>query len=342
MIKRLIPIILISVLNIGEVRAEEQKTITLDEVFKSVENTYPSVIISKKDRLIADHKLLASQGSFDTVFNAKGEARPLGYYQNGSYDVYVEQPTTLWGSNFFSGLKIGGGKYATYEGKNETNDLGEIRTGFEIPLLKDGITDRRRTNIVQAEIKQYESDMKIIKKLIESKQNASQKYWKWVSTGQIYKIQEDILYIAQNRDKSLLESSKLGQIANIESVENKRVIFQRQSSLVSAERSLQTAAMDLSIYLRNSSGETLVPELINLPTKIEEINILSQIDLKKDIDTAINNNPEIKIIQAMIKQAESELKYLENQNLPEIDFSLAISQDFGKGSKTRDQAVLDT
>lgn len=82
MIRRLIPVILISILNVAQVKAEEKKTITLDDVFKSVENTYPSVIITKKDRLIADHKLLYTQGSFDTVFNAKGEARPLGYYQN--------------------------------------------------------------------------------------------------------------------------------------------------------------------------------------------------------------------------------------------------------------------
>lgn len=320
----------------------QNSTLTLDKVFKSVEEFYPSVIIAKKDRLIADHKLLSNQGSFDTSINAKGEARPLGYYQNGSYDIYLEQPTTIWGSNFFGGFKIGGGKYASYEGKNETNNLGEFRTGFEIPILKDGATDRRRTNIIQSEIKQYESDMKIFKKIIESKQVASQKYWKWVSTGKAYKIQKDFLNIAKNRDLSLQESSKLGQIANIESIENKRAIFQRESLLVSFERSFQLASMDLSIYLRNEKGDLLIPKLEEIPDKIDSLVYFDEINLDKDIEKAINNNPEIKIIQTMIKQAEAELKYLENQNLPEIDFSFALSQDFGSGSKNKEPLVLDT
>ncbi len=337
-----IKVILLTTLLTLPVRAEELKVLTLEKVFESVESAYPSVLLARKDTTIANNKLLSLQGSFDTMVNLKGEARPLGYYQNGAYDVFVEQPTTLWGSSFFGGFKIGGGKYASYEGKNETNELGEFRTGLEIPLLKDGLTDRRRTNIAQAEIKQYEAEMKVFKKLIESKQIASQKYWKWVSTGKVYKIQKDILTIALERDKSLLDSANLGQIPPIESTENKRVIFQREGSLLSAERSLQQASSELSIYYRNDKGLPFIPSLENMPDKLLDQDLVSTIKLEEDIKKAFQKHPELKIITLNLQQAELELKYLDNQNLPEIDFSLAISQDLGKGSKTRDPFVMDT
>ncbi|RYX99501.1 hypothetical protein EON78_03540, partial [bacterium] len=272
----------------------EKSTLTIEDVYQSVDQTYPQINIARQERVIADSKLLASQGAFDTSFNAKGEARPLGYYTNGWYDFYVEQPTTLWGTTFFSGWRLGLGKFAAYEGKPETNSLGEYRTGFEIPLLKDGFTDRRRTNIAQAELKQTESDLKVIRKRIDSRQQAAAKYWKWVNAAKNYTILNNILNTALVRDKNLQDTAKLGNVAPIEVIENKRLIYQRQSSLVTAERSVEQSASELSIYLRDEQGNPYVPKLSQVPNTIG-LSIKND-SFENSVKKAFNNNPDLKII----------------------------------------------
>jgi cobalt-zinc-cadmium efflux system outer membrane protein len=320
--------------------AEDKNIITIDDVYKSVDEFYPSVNITRKERDIADSKLLASQGEFDTTFNAKSELRPLGYYNNGLYDVYIEQPTTLWGMNFFSGWRLGVGKFADYEGKSVTNSLGEYRTGFEIPLLKDGFTDRRRTNIVQAELKQSEAELKTLKKRIESRQQSAIKYWKWVGAVKNYYIIQEILDIAIKRDKNIEDTAKLGNIPPIESVENKRVIYQRKASMISAQRSVEQSANDLSIYFRNNQGLPIIPKISQVPDKIEFKN--NNIVLESSFKRAFDNNPELKIVTNTLESMNVELDFLNNQRLPEIDIIAAISQDIGTGDKSRDPFVFET
>lgn len=317
----------------------EKNTLNIEDVYQLVDQQYPQVNITRKERVIADNKLLSSQGAFDTSFNAKSEVRPLGYYTNGWYDFYLEQPTTLWGMTFFSGWRTGLGKFATYEGKPETNLLGEYRTGFEIPLLKDGFTDRRRTNITQAQIKQNEADLKIVKKIIESRQQAASKFWKWVSAAKNYIITQNVLNIAILRDKNLQDSSKLGNIAPIELVENKRLIYQRQNSLISAERNLEQAANELSIYLRDKDGNTYTPKLSQVPTSIRYTK--NKDIFENSLQKALNNNPELKIISNNLESMNAELNYLNNQRLPDINIAVAVSKDAGPGSETREPLVLD-
>ncbi|MBC7472908.1 MAG: TolC family protein [Candidatus Sericytochromatia bacterium] len=316
----------------------EENTLTIDDIYQSVDEKYPLINITRKERSIADSKLLSIQGAFDPSFNAKGEARPLGYYNNGWYDFYVEQPTTLWGMTFFSGWRLGLGKFASYEGKSETNSLGEYRTGFEIPLLKDGFTDRRRTNIAQAELKQSEADLKIIRKIIDSRQQAASKYWKWVSTAKNYIILKNILDMAIIRDKNLQDIAKLGNIAPVEVIENKRLVYQRQNLLISAERSLEQSANELSIYLRDKEGKRYTPKLSQVPNSI---NFSVKNSFENNIQKAFNNNPDLKIINNNLESMNTELTYLYNQRLPDINIAMAISQDMGQGSKTREPFVFD-
>jgi len=321
------------------VEAIEKNKLTIEDIYQLVDQQYPQINITKKERIIANSKLLASQGAFDTVFNAKSETRPIGYYNNGWLDFYIEQPTTLWGATFFSGWRLGLGKFASYEGKPETNSLGEFRTGFEIPLLKDGFTDRRRTNIVQGELKQIEADLKLIRKILDSRQEASSKYWKWVSSAKNYTVLKNILNIAIIRDKNLQDTAKLGNISPIEVIENKRLIYQRQASLIAAERNLEQSANELSIYLRDNQGNPYIPDLEQIPDKID-------FSIKKDnfetsLEKAFKNNPDLKIIENNLESMKTELDYLYNQRLPDINIAMAISQDLGQGSETRRPFVFD-
>lgn len=339
-IRYIIALLILFSYNQNVLALENDKTITIDEVYNSVDKFYPSINITREERKIADSKLLSSQGEFDTTLNSKGEFRPLGYYNGSFYDVYFEQPTTLWGTTFFSGWRIGLGNFADYEGKNITNSLGEYRTGFEIPLLKDGFTDRRRTNIAQAELKQTEADLKVLKKRIDSRQEAASKYWKWVGSVRNYYVVKEILDIALERDKGIEDTAKLGNIAPIESVENKRVILQRKASIISAQRSLEQSANDLSIYLRNNEGKPFIPKLSQAPIKIDfrPVDIVLDTIYKK----AFDNNPELKIINNNLESMNVELDFLNNQRLPEIDIVTAISQDIGEGDKSRKPFVFET
>lgn len=337
--KILLTIILFTVMtkNVMAINNEELK---IEDIYKSVNNFYPTVNITQLEKDIAGAKLLANEGLFDTTFNAKSDLRPVGYYRNSFYDFYVEQPTKLWGTRFFTGWRAGLGDFPDYEGKNITNSLGEFRTGFEIPLLKDGYTDRARTNIEQAKMKEQEAELKLLKKRVEVGQEAADKYWKWVSAAKNYIITKEIYNIALDRDNKIQESAKLGNIAPIEIIENKRIIFQRQASMISAQRNLDTASNELSIYLRDLKGNIVIPKLSQVPTVIKYEPLKAT--LSESLRKAYLNSPDLKLIDNNIESFNAEIFYLNNQRLPIVDLTAALSQDTGLGDKSRSPVVFET
>jgi len=321
---------------------KEPQIITLQEVFNSVNKTFPLLEIAKQEKKISENILLSSQGAFDTSLNIRGIVEPLGYYNYSNLNVSIKQPTTFWGTNVFGGWRIGLGKYPIYEGKLETNSLGEFRAGLEIPLLKNGFTDRRRINIQKSEIENQIAELKIFTKIIESYQKSSDKYWKWISAGNRQIISEDLLKMALKRDKDISQSVKLGQSAPIESLENKRAIFQRKQQLINSERIFSQSSNELGIYLRDNNSKTFIPKIDNVQKTFKNIKSPENFKLEKDLEFALDNNPELKIINLKIQQNEYELELAKNQNLPSLDLQLAISQDIGTGSETRVPFEFDT
>lgn len=326
---------------IGYIDKNKTNILKLEDLFISIENSFPIFKIAQIEKNISENKLLSLQGNFDTYIVAKNDSIPLGYYRNNYSDFYIKQNTTLWGSTFFGGWRNGLGKFPAYEGKKETLSFGELRLGFEIPLLKNGFIDKNRTNLVKAQIEININDLKIIQKRNELFQKSSEKYFKWVATGNKYLISQDLLNLAQKRMKDLEESYKLGIIDKINVLENKRAIYQRQQKLLISQRDYKQASFELSMFFRNDLGQIIDLEKYNFPTKYKIQENLEKYNPSKDFENSMYKNPELKIIQEKISKQNAELLLNENQINPALDFQMALSQDIGSGSETKQPFELD-
>jgi cobalt-zinc-cadmium efflux system outer membrane protein len=317
--------------------------LTLDRLLESVNRHYPSLLAALKERDIADGKLQAAQGEFDLKLKSQGLFDPKGYYTHRQYLTGLEQPTQLWGTTFTGGYRLGTGSFSSSDiTKLETLSAGEWRSGVRVPLLRDGPTDRRRTDLRLAGVGQQLADLTVAQQRILVTRAASRRYWDWVAAGKRYAIARGLLELAQARAQQIKDSADAGQLAPIEVVENERLILNRQGTLVLADRILQAAAIELSLYWRNDAGEPQVPAPEQLPADFPEVASFDLKRLREDVDLALQRRPELRELEAEREQSRLEARLARNQLLPNVDVFFGYSRDVGSGRPILRPAEVET
>jgi len=313
--------------------------LTLDEVLNSVKERYPLLQGAKKDVEAASGEIRSFEGAFDLQWKTRMTSSFLGYYENDRIDSIIEKPTTLWGTSLFAGYRLGVGDFAVYDGKLKTNPGGELRAGFSIPLWRDGPTDRRRANIGRARLGLDLADLQVAQQRIDAIREATNRYWDWVSASKKVEIYQSLLKIAEERDAGLKERVKHGDLPDFERRDNERAILQRRSQLISAERLLQQATIDLSLYWRDQQNNPIFagPEHLgaSLPMPATES------EPKDGLDKALQARPDLLRFSALKKQNEIELVLAENQTAPKVDIQFQGVRSLREGDPIRNGTQLE-
>lgn len=310
-----------------------------DELIQIVDQRFPLIEAAKKDSEVARGEARSSEGAFDLQWKTRATHIPLGYYQNDRLDSVIEKPTTLWGTTLFGGYRLGVGKFAIYDGKSETNPGGEVRLGFNVPLLRDGPIDRRRANIRRAKLSVDAADLQIAQQRLESLKNASHRYWDWVIAGKRLAIYRTLLKIAEERDLGLAERVRHGDLPHFERRDNERAILQRRSQLVAAERSFQQAAIELSLYFRDKDGEpSLLPE-DRLPPEIPAPSV-TEVPQTTAKD-ALTRRPDLLKFAAIKSQNEVERDLAVNQRGLKLDLQMQAVQSLRDGDISRNNPQME-
>jgi outer membrane protein TolC len=320
-----------------EGKFEVEGTLTLEKLLDSVERSYPTLLAVLLEKDIARAKLLAALGKFDLKVKAGAISDPEGYYSpNRRYSLTFEQPTTLWGTTFFGGWRRGTGLFEPYYGDRETLSDGEFSFGVKIPLLRDGATDANRTALGQARIEQEIAELVIDEQWLSIIRAATRRYWDWVAAGKRLAVSRDLLAIAERRKKNVQELVDHGDLPKIENVEIQRIVLERKGQFISAERALQNAAIELSLYYRTAGGDPIIAEEKMLPQEFAPVTVWPETLMQEDAIIAIMRRPEVKYLMSQKDQAKLELKLQQNRLLPNLDFTAMGSRDFGRGSKTQE------
>lgn len=317
----------------------------LPEVAQSIETFYPLIEAAQRDLQVAEGELQTARGAFDPVVRARADGAPVGYYQSGRVDLLVETPTPWWGTTFFAGYRASFGKFADYDGKLETNQYGELRGGVQVPLWRNGPIDRRRANIARAELGRGAASAGLTQQRIDSLRIGALRYWDWLAAGQRHRLANALLLLATTRDEQMAVRVQRGDLANIERTDNRRALLQRRGLTVLAERGQQQAAIELSLYLRSPDGAPQVVEPGRLPGDFPRPPAAgidaSSGRIERDVEWALQKRPEIERLRLAREQLRVERDWARNQQAPAIDAQLAVSQDFGPGSDTRQPTVLE-
>ncbi len=319
----------------------QASALSLDAVLLSLDQHYPPLLAARQKLSMAEGKLLQKRGAFDTKFKAKTSLVPLGYYEQVVLDGLVEQATPLAGLTFYGGYRLGAGEFAVYDGKKVTDGLGEIRSGFILPLLRDNAIDLPRLEIAQAELDLERARLGVLEKQLKFIKEASKRYWAWVSAARKQVLANDLLLLAQKRNQDLNQSVVLGQSPRIVLTENQTALLKRQAKLVETQQKQQQTAWELSLFLlRNAEGR---PQLPQTPAP-EGFPPLPSVDisrLNRQLVKAFSFRPEPQDLALQLAQNQLHRQWAENQNLPQLDLNFGISKDLGGSDKTREPLELE-
>jgi outer membrane protein, heavy metal efflux system len=307
------------------------QTLLLEEVLRSVEANYPPLLATLQEREVAAGAALQAQGQFDTQLGATAGADQFGYYPNQRLDLGVNQNLRWQGASVYGGWRVGSGDFPTYRGLDETRSLGEWRTGIKLPLLRGRAIDERRAALAQTELGQRIADLTVDQQRLLVRQLAVNRYWDWSAAGQRLRIAQDLLRVAQERDQALREAATLGAIAQVEVTENQRQILQRQAQIVEAQRGVQQAAIALSLFYRDASGQPRIADDAQLPRALPVTELLDGAQVTDDLGRALGKRPEIATVAAQRQQTRVDMDLATNQTRPSLDLGVGVTTEHGTG-----------
>jgi outer membrane protein TolC len=321
----------------GVAAAEPRPALSLEEVLASVELHYPLIEVARHEIAMAEGEALAADGAFDPLWRTRVSAF-AGGYDYARVDSLVEEPTPLWGASFFVGYRYGRGKIQDYYRELATLRYGEIRAGVQVPLWRNGPIDRRRAGIARAGLGVRAAELGLQLSRIEVMRIATNRYWDWVAAGARLEIARSLLAIAVQRDAQVAARAASGDVAAVERTENARLVVQREGGVVAAERSLQQAAIELSLFYRGSDGRPRIPSSARLPPGIPDPVMPPAEEIRRARELAVARRPDVRRLQMLREQFRVERDLAENQAAPAIDLNLFASQDIGP-RETLDQTL---
>jgi len=307
-----------------------QEPLRLEEVLESVDRHYPPLLAALQDRVLASADVLVATGRFDLSLKSGYEGDYLGQYRNDVYRTGIEQATQFQGMTYFAGYQLGRGSFASYDGKWQTDTGGEYKAGVKLPLFRDRSIDARRADLQKALIGRRIADLGIDQQRLVILQIATRRYYEWLAAGQRYNVAKSVLQVAEQRDGQLREAARLGQIPAVDVTDNQRAILTRRAQLIEAERALQQAAIELSLFYRDASGAPVLAGAERLPRAFPAARDMDEQRLKDDIELALKRRPEIQRFREQRNQVEVDRKLAQNQLLPNVDVSLSFTSQLGE------------
>lgn len=313
--------------------SEADSKLGLADVIASVYRYFPVVQQARLEAGIADGQLLSSMGAYDLRLNAYSLSQPQGFYQNYRQGLGAIRQT-WWGGYVTAGYRLGRGQFEPWYKELETNRGGEFSLGFGLPLLQGRAIDPQRVEVFRAGLAQQAVGPGIQVSLLDYCQDATALYWEWVAAGARLVAQEELLDLAQRRQQQFEEGAEAGKYAKIDVVFNRQLVAQRASRRLDAEQKFRAAGFKLSLYLRDFSGNSLVPDDAWLPKHFPVITSVTGSDFEADFQSALARRPELQLLSIAIQEVSLERRLAQNQTLPNLDLLAEAAQDTGQPIST--------
>jgi cobalt-zinc-cadmium efflux system outer membrane protein len=318
-----------------------RSVLRLEDVLKSVAAHDPRVRKAVEQLREAEGKTTSARGAFDPRLEGDVGLLTGAYYDLRQADAELRQPTTLWGSEIYVGYRVGLGlneRWPTYR-DNQTLSGGEIRAGVEVPIWRGGLIDEPRARRSRAIELQEAARENLSSTELNLELAAAGAYWKWVSAGQKLGVAQALLELAEQRDSQLRRRLTAGSIAEFDVTDNERILLERRALLVTAERAFEQAAFELSLFLRDGSGRSIVPEPQRLPARPIEPEAT---ELREDLvmDRVLACHPDLGRVKAELRASEIDVKLTRNQLAPEIEGLFEYSRDLGELTGTEQDITL--
>ena len=309
----------------------DSSPLRIDEVMQSVTAHDPRIRKAVEGLRRAEGNTMEARGAFDPRLGGDAALTTGAYYDLRQADAELRQATTLWGSEIYAGYRVGRGinqRWPTYL-DNQTLSGGEFRAGIEIPIWRNGLIDEPRAKRARALELQEAARRGVDTTALDLEQAAAGAYWKWVSAGQILEVTKALLILAEERDAQLRRRLVAGSIAEFDITDNERILLERRALLVTAQRAFEQAAFELSLFLRDTQGRSIVPAPERLP---DDLGLEDDPEPSEDevMDRVLACHPEAERARAELRALDVDVRLTRNQLAPELEAAFEYSRDLGQ------------
>lgn len=317
--------------------SQATEAITLERVLQSSLAHFPEIQEAKAKREASEASVQAALGAFDPSLDNTSSVRASGFYDGNQTSTKVVKPFADYNARVSAGYRISDGTFPTYNDELLTNNAGEFNLEVFLSLLRDRDIDDNRLALWNGRLNVTKAKQEELLAKVSTQHAAMKAYYEWLAAGEILRIQEELLSLAQERQKGLVSRAEHGDIASILVTENTQYIYRRKGQLNDANRLLANTAANLSLYWRDEDGNML--NLQNAPhVRMPEPDHSASIRASEETSSAYTNRPEFSIIEAEIEKQKNELSAGENRLLPRADLMVKTAKDSGSGSITRREA----
>lgn len=301
---------------------QETQKLSLLHVLQSIDTHYPQVKIARLEVIKASGALVNAKGQFDPSLEASTRSQPAGGYINNYGDTQLTIPTLYNGVKLFAGYRNGEGNWPIYYQNYLTNSGGEYRAGLSLPLLRDRLIDKERTDLLSSAqlMLMKEQDAEAIK--IKIYQEAIKAYWQWVEAGLQLNTFRQLLHLAQKRQHAIEQQASLGDLPKLAISENLQQIVQREQLLNQGQMIFEQAGVNLSLYFRDPKGNPRVPEVRSLP----DLTSTSY-----PIEASLTEHPGIKKLNHYATMMKLKRNQARNELLPQLDATAYTFKQNGTG-----------
>ena len=314
---------------------------TLSVLAESVRLHFPLIQQAFAARSIASGEVLAAAGSFDHKLEGYTNSQPLDFYENYRHSLGLKRDT-YWGGEVFAGYRVGRGDFEPWYLERETNKGGEFKAGILVPLARDRGIDENRAELWRAQLERGRVEPEIRALIIGSIRDATIAYWQWVATAANFRVASDVLQLGLNRTGYLERQVELGEKAEIDLVDNQRIILSRSAKATDAQRKLEQASVKLSLFLRDDLGRPVVLPIDVATVEFPDAMPAEQWGAEADVAFAQANRPELEELQLMRQQLAVLLRQACNETRPQIDAGVLVAQDVGEPtSSKRDKSEFE-
>jgi outer membrane protein TolC len=304
-------------------------------VKRSVNTHDPRIRQAIEKLRAAEGKTMEARGAFDPRIEGDAKLVTGAYYDLRSADAELRQPTTLWGSEIYFGYRVGLGvneRWPTYR-DDQTLSGGEVRAGIELPIWRGGLTDPERAKRERNINLQDAADEGLSATRLDLELAAARVYWGWVSTGQNRAVAQELLSLAEQRDRQLRRRLSAGSIAEFDVLDNERILIERKAFLVAAERAFEKAAFALSLFLRDENGAPVVVDPGRVPDHVD-FETVEGLAVESAVEQVLICHPEVQEAKSALEAAEVDVRLAKNELAPELGAFFEYSRDLGQLTNT--------
>lgn len=297
---------------------EEPKVIDFDYYMSVVRAHHPVATAAQLQIEKGNAEVRTARGGFDPKLDAGIKQK---YFDGKEYydlsDGKLKIPT-WFGVEFEGGYEQNEGIFLNPQ--NNVPNAGLWYAGVSIPLGEGLFIDKRRAMLRKAQIFQQSTTAERDKLLNELFFEAAKAYWDWFESYNKLSIFQEALQLANARFEFVKTSARVGDSPSIDTLESSIQVQNRQLFLQQAQLEFANQTANLSVFLWLEGSIPLQIQDGSIPEPSENVEaVIVDNALFNQIDTLINNHPEIQLYQYKLDKLDIEERWRKEQIKPDLN-----------------------